>query len=401
MTIVAGNFPHSGVKMQDQETQEEEFLPDEHPKSRSQMRGWWFKTIALLALVVLSVVLLFTLGGYLTEEGTAQLSFGALLSQSISYPKFILLIGVLLLYMAIESGKYASMLKVFTGKFHFRTSIKTMFLGKYYDGITPLATGGQPAQIVYLHKKASIPRGVATAVPVMRYLVSIIVLTILSAVLLVLAPNYVTDERVGFNQAMRILAWISLFLNFSLPLVIILFSVFPKRSKRILAAIIKFLTKLHIVKHPFRATMRILQELNEYGGILKEFFRKFLHFIPFLILCILESLLFVTIPFFVVIAIAGQSVQPSWELLMQISCLVIVSRYVSLLIPTPGNTGAAEAASTLVFVMIPGIDTVIGWVVLVWRIATYYIYILSGIGINIFEIIRGAVRNRRQNKQTR
>ena len=66
--------------------------------------------------------------------------------------------------------------------------------------------------------------------------------------------------------------------------------------------------------------------------------------------------------------------------------------------PTPGNTGAMEAASTLVFSLVTGIETVVGWVILVWRFLTYYVYILSGIGINIFEIIRGAVRNRRAAK---
>ena len=38
----------------------------------------------------------------------------------------------------------------------------------------------------------------------------------------------------------------------------------------------------------------------------------------------------------------------------------------------------------------------LGWVVLVWRFFTYYLYILSGIGISIFEVIRDAVRQKRR-----
>ena len=51
------------------------------------------------------------------------------------------------------------------------------------------------------------------------------------------------------------------------------------------------------------------------------------------------------------------------------------------------------------FVGASQIDPVVGWVILVWRFLTYYIYILSGIGINVFEIIRDAVRNRRAEKR--
>ena len=39
------------------------------------------------------------------------------------------------------------------------------------------------------------------------------------------------------------------------------------------------------------------------------------------------------------------------------------------------------------------------WIIIVWRFLTYYVYILTGIGINVFEIIRSAVRNRRAKKQ--
>ena len=118
-----------------------------------------------------------------------------------------------------------------------------------------------------------------------------------------------------------------------------------------------------------------------------------------MLLCILESLLFVTLPFFVVIAIANipLTAETGMRLVMQIACLVVISRYTALLVPTPGNTGALEAASSLVFVTVAGIEPVVGWVVLVWRFCTYYVYILSGIGINIFEIIRGAVRARKKN----
>ncbi len=362
-------------------------------EEKRNTRGWWIKTILLLVLVIGSIIMLFPLGDYLTGEEVKQLSLPELL-KTINYPLFALLLGVIVLYILTESGKYAYMLKVYTGKFRFRIALKTMFLGKYYDGITPLSTGGQPFQILYLHKK-DIPAGAASAIPILRYIVSIFFLSLLSVILLILTPDYI-DQNETVNLTTLIIAWISLGINVLVPVTIVLFSIFPKTCKRIVMLIVKLLSKLRIVKHRYPTAMRFVREMSEYSYATRQFWKQFFKFIPLLLLCILESLLFVTIPFFAVIAIAN--VTPSFELAMQIACLVIITRYTALLVPTPGNTGAMEAASTLVFSLVTGIETVVGWVILVWRFLTYYVYILSGIGINIFEIIRGAVRNRRAAK---
>ncbi len=366
----------------------EEEAPIEAPQKDQSLKGWWIKTILMLLLVAFSIFLLFELGGYLTGD-VPQLTLHELL-RTVNYPLLALLLGVILLYIAVESGKYAYMFKVQTGKFRFRVAVKTMFLGKYYDGITPLSTGGQPFQIYYLHKK-KIGRGAAGAIPVMRYLVSIAFLSILSAVLLSITPLYVTPSTV--NRTVLIISWVSLGINVLFPTAVFLFSIFPKTGKKVSLLLIGLLAKLHIIKKKEAAGLKAVRFISDYSRTLRGFGKELWKYIPLCLLCIIESLLFVTIPFFVVIAVAN--VAPSVELAVQIACLVIITRYTALLIPTPGNTGALEVASSLVFVTVSGIEPVIGWTILVWRFLTYYVYILSGIGINIFEIIRGAVRNRR------
>ena len=106
------------------------------------------------------------------------------------------------------------------------------------------------------------------------------------------------------------------------------------------------------------------------------------------------------LPYFAVLALAGPEVTVNHGLLLlQIMCLTMVSFYSASFIPTPGNSGASEAMTTLVFLTVTGINNILGWVILLWRFATYYVYILTGIGISIFEIIRSAIRNKRANKK--
>ena len=65
--------------------------------------------------------------------------------------------------------------------------------------------------------------------------------------------------------------------------------------------------------------------------------------------------------------------------------------------PTPGNSGFLETAITMAFAKIA--TDVLLWVVLTWRGLVYYVYIIIGIGITIFEVIRKAVRKKRERKR--
>lgn len=149
-----------------------EQLNQAHPSqadSKKQWRKFWIKTAFMLILIVFSIVIMFTIGSYVSKD-KGQISFLTLL-KTIDYRYFALLLGVLLLYVLVESCKYAYLMKITTGKFRFRTAVKVMMIGKYYDGITPLSTGGQPFQILYLHKRKS-PKGIASALPLVRYIVA-------------------------------------------------------------------------------------------------------------------------------------------------------------------------------------------------------------------------------------
>ena len=148
-----------------------------------------------------------------------------------------------------------------------------------------------------------------------------------------------------------------------------------------------------IVKRKYAVSKKYVYEVQEYCNSIKVLFSKWWKLLPLILLCIVESAINVSLPFFVVISVAD--IAPTYDLLMQIVVLNCISQYSAYLIPTPGNTGAMEMTTSLVFVTVTGIAPVIGWVVLVWRLVTYYVYIVSGIGINIFEIIRDAVRNKR------
>ncbi|MBR7186717.1 MAG: flippase-like domain-containing protein [Clostridia bacterium] len=382
---------YTNAKERDLERITKEIEEKRAAEKQAKNRKFWIKTALLLILIGASIALLFGVTDYFTEESTKHI--GAMIWET-NFGYFILLLCVVLLYMLFESAKYSYLLKISTGKWLFKNSMKTMFLGKYYDGITPLATGGQAFQIYYLHKK-DIPAGVATAVPLVKFIVNTFAFGVLAVIFLSLAATYLPGNIA--DRVLLVWAWISMGLNMLIPVAIVLVSLFPRFGKKGAVWIVGTLAKLKIVKHKYRLMHKYVHEIDEYRLSLKAIIKRWWLILPHFVLCIVGAAIGFSVPFFVVVALAD--VTPTFELLVQILSLSIISYYSSSLIPTPGSSGAQEFTSSFVFSTVfvgaSQIDPVVGWVILVWRFLTYYIYILSGIGINVFEIIRDAVRNRR------
>lgn len=362
------------------------------------------KIIAMILLIGLSVGIMFGLSGYLSVN---QLKFTEMLKTTFNWRYFLIFLAAIVVYIFVESLKYAYLLKISTGKWRLKNSIKVMFLGKYYDAITPLGTGGQPFQIYYLHKR-NVPAGVATAVPLVKYIVTTFVFGIMCAVFLGIAPSHFkgdTNVSNALSISLMAIAWVALVFNMLVPTVMILLSAFPKVGKKIIVWIVKVLSKMHIVKHKYPVTKKYVYEVAEYRNALKLLIKKWYSLIPLVLISAVECFILLSMPLFTVMAIAGNdpSVQLTGELLVQILCLSAVSFYAASLVPTPGNSGASEATSSFVFITVMTstvVQSVSGWVIFTWRFATFYLYIVVGVCISVFSMIRDAVRaKRKKNKQ--
>ena len=374
---------------------EEEIKDKAGRDTKKKRRTWWIKTTLMLLLIGLSIGIMFGMNSYLSGGETK--SFGEII-RSINWAFFAVLIAVIVFYMLVESAKYSYLLKISTGKFRFKISLKTMYLGKYYDGITPLATGGQPFQIYYLHKK-KIPAGVATAIPLVRFIVTTFVFCALGIIVLSISPLFLTIDTA--TKVFYIIAWIALGFNLCIPVLIILVTLFPRFGRKLIALIVSLLSKIRIVRHKYPTMKKYITEIDEYNNAFKVLIRRWWKLIPLVVLALVESLINLAMPFFTILAIGGPSISDNlFLLLIQTICLTMISYYSVSLIPTPGNSGAQEVSSTFVFsTLSAAVSGFIGWMVFLWRFTTYYVYILSGIGISIFEIIRSAVRNSRAAKK--
>ncbi len=276
-----------------------------------------------------------------------------------------------------EIRKYALMMTDLHGKPQWHTAYEVMILGRYYDNITPSGIGGQAFQVVYL-RRAGLTAGEATALPVAAFLNMQVSFVALAAFLFIL------NGGVTQHALLLVMAYVGLFLYLLLPLAIVLFTVAPVFSEKIIRwAILKVGAKIRWIKDPQALYERVLNALNGYRDALRLIYRNKSLSWKLAGLSVLYQLGTCSVPFFVIRMFGGSI---SWIDAITITMYVMASVAI---IPTPGNAGAAEGSFYLVFSRLaPG---KIFWAMLVWRLFVYYLYLFWGMGIYIRKHIQNRI----------
>lgn len=263
-----------------------------------------------------------------------------------------------------EGLKFRRLIFRTTGKKDMVGGLGVGVLGRYYDNITPMGSGGQPFQILYLHKRGY-DAGASGSIPMAGFISSQLVFVFIALVVLIVGRHSITDTYI------RITAWVGLGLYAVLPLCAIAFAIFPTALHAMIAGPIRFLGRHRILKNPEAKEQKVIHSISSTARSMRTTGadKKLLAEV------ILTSLLFrfalMSLPYFV---LRFFSVEASYiEVFFQvtfITCSMTV-------IPTPGNSGAAEVSFYLVFSSLAG--NALYWAIAMWRILCYYSWLAVGL----------------------
>ncbi len=351
----------------------------------------WVGSVLLLALIAFGIYIMVQLAMTIGEGEIKSLDS---IIQNANWTFVAIAVGMLLLAIVADSLKYAVITDTVIGKANLLTSTKVAMLGRYYDNITPFASGGQPMQIYYLHKKGY-SAGQSTAIVFIKYFVNMLCWMFICILLMATQSGalnqYVTNEAT--RKLFLVAGWIGVAVNSAVPVMIILFVIFPRLTTKVVSACIWLLNKMRIVKDKEKTMNKARRAVDEFCLAFKIMSQNPWKFFLLICLCILEPLISMSLPYVVMVALGGTT-DISWVTLLAVMTLNVYATMSVAIIPTPGNSGFAENAVLLAFANIA--STVAFWVVFVWRFFTYYIYILIGMALTLFDVIRKAVRRRRK-----
>lgn len=341
---------------------------------KKDARKKWFN----LAFFLINILIV--IGIFVYQFTTSEVaSLWELFSLKPYYRFLFLSLAAFFVINIFDAIKFASLIWRSTGYVRPFLSYKVVALGRYYDCVTPMATGGQPFQMLYL-KNNSVKTEAATAIPLVKYFLWQIAWLIICSCLLIFNVKY----YIGSGNVVQIFAWVSLILNFGLLSVVVMLSISKKVGPRIVISILKLVNKMHLIKDYKKSFKKVFKFVREYQKSFKLLIKHFGQVVYHVILNGITIILNSSLAYFVYLAFNIDGGFSYVEILTN----VIICELAVGLVPLPGAAGAAEISFAAVFAKYFTSQTLV-WGMLFWRIFTYFGYIIQGLVIIIYDYAYG------------
>jgi uncharacterized protein (TIRG00374 family) len=307
----------------------------------------------------------------------------------INVPALLVMILLLALVVLMETLSISYLLKQSTGKWRMGTSYKVAQIGRYYDSVTPMSSGGQPFQISYL-KSRGVPLHTALSVPLAKY-----VFTQLGWVLISLVSLIVSWVDKSYGTFVSITSIIGFVLSFAVLAITVFLSCCKTVGKKLVVRVLKILYKIKIIKNYDKQYEKITKYISEFQDVMKQYAKSPKDFIVMTIICLLRQFFNYAIPFFIVKfftpGIGG-------EMFFKLMVMTVLVDLASSFFPLPGGTGMNEISFTAAFGAVVGQSNLLVWVLILWRACSYYFYLVQGVCLISYDMAYG---NRKYKWQVR
>ena len=347
------------------------------------------KKIFNICFFILNIVLVaLVFYNFANEQGGIQ-PLSTLFAKNPKWTYLFIAIGLYVATIIFNSLKFSVLIKAKSGKFRPWFSFKIASIGKYYDNVTPLGTGGQPFEIYYM-KKNGYSGDTSTAIPLAKYMSWQVSFVLLCLVVLILYSHNIINATL-----VLVLAWVGLGLNLALFLFVFFMSVTKKWGASLVVGVLKLLHKMKLIKDYRRTLVKVLKFVKNYQFCIKSFAKNPITVISEIFVTICSIVTNSLIAYFILLAFTETPAVSWWDIL----CMCCICDIATSLIPLPGGSGAQELSfNALLGALFP--EGTLFWGILFWRILTYYIHILQGGCILIVDMIAGRIKTHKKHLET-
>lgn len=284
-----------------------------------------------------------------------------------------ILLALLCFFVALlfEAKAYQEIIEEYQFDYNLKKSYKMLLITKFFNGITPFSSGGQPMQI-YMLKKEGIRLTKATNIIVQNFIIYQAALVVFG----IFAVVYNHFHQIFASiPLLRHLVTVGFAMNTLVMLGLLIVSVSNKFNHFLVRKGIAILSKLHVVKDKEAALNKWEERVDDfYEGT--EYLKKnpFLCVRTFIYNLMYLALMYV-MPFFVILALNNGPLDGVTPLKT-----IISSAYVLIMgsfVPIPGASGGIEYGYFRFFGnFIKG--SLLKASLLIWRTISYYVPMIIG-----------------------
>ena len=367
---------------------DQKVLKQSSDKSKKKKKIWNF-----LYFIINIAVIVLVLGVQLSQEADPWESLSEILDANWWF--ILAAFGVFAAGMVLDQLRFAVLIHKATGVFRINLAYKVAAQGRYYDIITPLSTGGQPFQVLYLNKYG-VKAGQGISIVMAKYIFYQIVYFIGASYFLFRSTFFSDTVNSFLSGAATTFSWI----GYIAIAVVIFFIGFISLNKRagagFVVGILKLLSKIKIgkfklVKDYKKSFQNVMRTVNTWQKTTKQYSKSAWVIFVNVICSIIYFFLNYSMLFFIYCAFEG------WhpEMWLQIVSMGVLIDLASAFNPIPMGTGTAELSFTALFAVLISSTGAQVWALIIWRVLYYYIYILQGFLLLSYDY---AIGNRRLEK---
>ena len=290
------------------------------------------------------------------------------LLSSVKLEYIFIALLVYFVYFLLDQLAFYLIIRNYNKKATYRFTLYIGIISKFFNGITPLATGGQPMQVYELHKKNMSVVNSTNAVVLnliafkCAYIFLIVVLFIIDRCL-----NIFTNIPV-----LKVLTIIGFIVNISFLLLLFVLSFSKNTNKKIVNFVIKIITKIFRKINVEKVSKKINDFCDEYYQSAKSIVKNKALFIKCISIQVISLLFYFSIPYALAFSLDINN--------LSLLSTIIAGEYIYIMgnsIPLPGSSGGMEYGFYGFFCkLISGSG--LSALMMLWRVLTYYIPMTIG-----------------------
>ncbi len=272
--------------------------------------------------------------------------------------------------LGFEARAYQEIIQEYQYNYSFKQSYKMLLITKFFNGITPFSSGGQPMQI-YMLKKDGVRLTKATNIIIQNFIIYQAALVVLGLVALGINFYFSLFEKVVL---LKHLVTIGFMMNTLVMIFLFIISFSNRFNHFMIEKGILILSKIKLVKDKekiLNSWHEKVDDFHEGATYLKQ--NKMLCFRTFLYNALYLVLLYV-MPYFVILALTKDPITITpLEAICSSAYVLIMGSFV----PIPGASGGIEYGYLRFFGnFIKG--ALVKASLLIWRTISYYIPMILG-----------------------
>ena len=323
------------------------------------------KKITILNFILIIVIFVGLLTYMITVDGIDNIIS---VLDKVDYRWVLAGVGCLIIHWLCDTITLHIPIKKMYPNQSFKNSIKVSMIGQLFNNVTPFSSGGQPMQAYELTKTGKRVSDSLSAMAI-KFIITQTALVITTLIVVVIEFEF-------FKSLMQDYIWIAI-VGFAVNIVAIILVILAGINKRFITVftnpIVKFLGKIHILKHPEKTLEKLDKSIDNFGEQFKFMKSEKKMVLEMFLTAVIQSLAYYSITYMVYRAFGNYGIT-FWQIIPTQAFLLLIMTF----IPTPGSGLAAEGGFYLLFNSIFKEGT-INMSILFWRIYTFYLPILAGL----------------------